>query len=687
MEALEVLASRLGDRLSPTSDASRKIPSEVRGTRRDTVGRREGLRTSPAIVLKGRGSRLSITISVLIAITFLMQAVGGGLPQPASAAPTFWLPWQKGTVWSIRCGVGQTSNGCAHGDAYNYHAWDANVYQGSDLVTSVADGVVFDLRSDIADSTPFDHPHSGNCVLIDHGDGYFSLYAHLAQSSIPVSKGQRISHGTVIGRMSNSGYASGKHLHWSVGNDAHLTVGDGCYQTTRAVSYADPDAELRQDGGVPRAGRYYESFNDPTPPPPPPSCGAIPSNAYCVEYFNGTSLGGNAVAVGQDSAPLSHDWGSQPPAAGVGASNFSARWRGNFAFAGGEYDFRVNADDGVRVKIDGNDWFLNEWRDQGNPTFDRRITVPAGTHLVTVEYFNNAATGAVGVRWEAVNPPVARSTITLSKTSGKYNGVVEARMTGFASNAEVALRWDGASLVRTTADGTGAARVSFRVPLDVFGGHTVRANDGAGHAAEATFRVIPRIKLTADSGRAGSEVRVYFYGFSPRERVEVRWYDAGATSSTRLTTLTVADNGRASAVVTIPRGARVGSGKVVGKVVDVSRSASTPFRVTGSSAAVVPARTATPTTTATPTKTAAATPTAVELEVPATATPEATETPTTVPTTTPTEAPPTVEPTVTETPTATPTAEPTETATPEPTSTPMTEAPPVDPAAVVGDEG
>lgn len=54
----------------------------------------------------------------------------------------------------------------------------------------------------------------GRTVLIDHGFGLFSMYAHLNQSD--VSKGQRVSKGEILGRTGSTGLAGGDHLHFSI---------------------------------------------------------------------------------------------------------------------------------------------------------------------------------------------------------------------------------------------------------------------------------------------------------------------------------------------------------------------------------------------------------------------------------------------------------------------------------------
>ncbi len=54
----------------------------------------------------------------------------------------------------------------------------------------------------------------GNHVIIDHGNGYQTLYGHL--SSIAVVTGQRIGRGSVLGQMGSTGRSTGTHLHFEI---------------------------------------------------------------------------------------------------------------------------------------------------------------------------------------------------------------------------------------------------------------------------------------------------------------------------------------------------------------------------------------------------------------------------------------------------------------------------------------
>ena len=54
----------------------------------------------------------------------------------------------------------------------------------------------------------------GNVIIVDHGDGLSTLYAH--QSSLAVGTGARVTRGQTVGYVGSTGFSTGPHLHFEV---------------------------------------------------------------------------------------------------------------------------------------------------------------------------------------------------------------------------------------------------------------------------------------------------------------------------------------------------------------------------------------------------------------------------------------------------------------------------------------
>jgi murein DD-endopeptidase MepM/ murein hydrolase activator NlpD len=56
--------------------------------------------------------------------------------------------------------------------------------------------------------------YTGRTVILDHGEGLFSLYAHL--QTLACSPEAVLEAGTVLGTVGSTGRSTGPHLHWGV---------------------------------------------------------------------------------------------------------------------------------------------------------------------------------------------------------------------------------------------------------------------------------------------------------------------------------------------------------------------------------------------------------------------------------------------------------------------------------------
>jgi murein DD-endopeptidase MepM/ murein hydrolase activator NlpD len=137
---------------------------------------------------------------LLLFVVVAALAVGGcasrGRVSGADLVPHGWpVPEDVATVTSV---FGVARGGSRH------EGLDLSAPKGT-RVRATADGVV----SFAGRSGDF-----GRLVVIDHGDGYQTRYAHL--KNIEVKEGKRVMRGTTIGTIGKSGNATGYHLHYEV---------------------------------------------------------------------------------------------------------------------------------------------------------------------------------------------------------------------------------------------------------------------------------------------------------------------------------------------------------------------------------------------------------------------------------------------------------------------------------------
>ncbi len=136
--------------------------------------------------------------SLMTAVAVGVLATGGlvATAPAASAKPAFQLPFPCGQAWS-----GQTRSNHSPQLSIDFNRTD----DLGDAVVASAPGRVSTVR-DLGGTS------YGKYVVVDHGGGWTTYYAHL--QSFGVSVGQQVSGGTRIGALGTSGGSTGPHLHF-----------------------------------------------------------------------------------------------------------------------------------------------------------------------------------------------------------------------------------------------------------------------------------------------------------------------------------------------------------------------------------------------------------------------------------------------------------------------------------------
>jgi murein DD-endopeptidase MepM/ murein hydrolase activator NlpD len=81
-------------------------------------------------------------------------------------------------------------------------------------LNEIAGAPVYPIMEGIVEEVNYSRFSYGNHVIIDHGSGFESLYAHLGK--IVVKKDEEVDKNTVIGTVGSTGLSTGPHLHLEV---------------------------------------------------------------------------------------------------------------------------------------------------------------------------------------------------------------------------------------------------------------------------------------------------------------------------------------------------------------------------------------------------------------------------------------------------------------------------------------
>jgi murein DD-endopeptidase MepM/ murein hydrolase activator NlpD len=136
-----------------------------------------------------------------------LRAALAALP-PAKTGNKTTSKSNSGPAWPIR-GAITTHFGVPHWPYQHTHS-------GMDISDGRAPGItpIKPFRPGRVIDTIHSNYGLGNHVIVDHGNGVTSVYAHLA--SISVRTGQAVDLGTTLGHEGSTGASTGTHLHFEI---------------------------------------------------------------------------------------------------------------------------------------------------------------------------------------------------------------------------------------------------------------------------------------------------------------------------------------------------------------------------------------------------------------------------------------------------------------------------------------
>ncbi len=130
---------------------------------------------------------------------------GGTKPYVARTVSVYRGPIPKNAQRGVGSFVWPTSGYITQGFWHSHRAIDIGAWLGAPVVASDSGYVVY---------AGWDRTGYGNLIILDHGNGYRTYYAHL--SAIFVRVGDSVAQGVRIGSVGSTGRSTGPHLHFEI---------------------------------------------------------------------------------------------------------------------------------------------------------------------------------------------------------------------------------------------------------------------------------------------------------------------------------------------------------------------------------------------------------------------------------------------------------------------------------------
>ena len=249
---------------------------------------------------------------------------------PVAASDSYFLPVQDGTHVVVTQG-----NGGGHTGKEKF-AFDFALAGDPEFpVVAARAGTVIGLEAGYKTSQ-----HCGNdsCwtlanyVLVDQGDNTSALYLHLAEGSLKVVLGQKVTQGQTLGDADCTGWSTANHLHFQVEQTPSSKVldqakagkaADGWWFTQSvSITFSDPSVLAQDPNGIPTAGGVYVSSNGASQAPV-----ASPSSLRATSKPGGMWISPDDSSQQVGSMHLSaHAYPSKPSDPAIDHVSFTVWW-------------------------------------------------------------------------------------------------------------------------------------------------------------------------------------------------------------------------------------------------------------------------------------------------------------------------------------------------------------------------
>lgn len=158
---------------------------------------------------------------------------------------------------------------------------------------------------------------AGNHVILDHGGGYQTLYAH--QSRVKARVGASVQQGEVIGYVGSTGRSTGAHLHFEI----HINgrpVDPAPYLSGAGVAISESNVSPSSQGtGTAGSGSGEQSMA--SSPSGPGGSGIITSELQALAGFSGSGASGNTGSTGSDLTASTTSSSSNNASSGTSGTN------------------------------------------------------------------------------------------------------------------------------------------------------------------------------------------------------------------------------------------------------------------------------------------------------------------------------------------------------------------------------